>query len=60
VQSATIDKITVSLTPPPATSEFLWWLNLTGYGAQLAALLSVHAVGGFFVTAVRSPRGFRG
>lgn len=59
VQSATIDKITVSMTPPPVNTEFLWWLNLTPYGAQLAALLSVHAVGGFFVTAVRPPRGLR-
>lgn len=57
MQSATIDKISVTLTPPPVKSEFLWWLNLTGYGAQLAALLSLKAIGGFFVTATRSPRG---
>jgi hypothetical protein len=58
VQSATIDKISVTLTPPPDQSAFTWWLNSTPYGAQLAALLSVHAVGGFYVSPYRSPRGW--
>lgn len=58
VQSSTIDKISVTLTPPPQPDQFAWWLNLTGYGAQLYALLSVKAVGGFYVTPCRSARGF--
>jgi hypothetical protein len=57
VQGSTIDKISVTLTPPPQTDQFLWWLNLTGYGAQLAALLSVKAVGGFYVTPCTPVRG---
>jgi hypothetical protein len=59
VQSATIDKISVTLTPPSNQSDFTWWLNGTPYGAQLAALLSMHAVGGLYVTAARNPRGWR-
>lgn len=46
VQSATVDKVTVSLTPPPETNQWQWWLNQTPYGQQLLALLSVKAVGG--------------
>lgn len=49
VQSATIDKVTVSLTPPPVTDQFQWWLSLTPYGQQLLALLQVQSVGGFYV-----------
>jgi len=59
VQGSTIDKISVTLTPPPAPDQFTWWLNLTGYGAQLAALLAVKAVGGFYVTPNNPIRGLR-
>lgn len=51
-QSATIDKITVTNTPPPVTdnnNQFNWWLSTTPYGAQLLALLQVQSVGGFYV-----------
>lgn len=59
VQGSTIDKISVTLTPPPAPDQFTWWLNLTGYGAQLAALLAIKAVGGFYVTPNNPIRGLR-
>jgi hypothetical protein len=59
VQGSTIDKISVTLTPPPASDQFTWWLNLTNYGAQLAALLAVKAVGGFYVTPNNPVRGLR-
>lgn len=49
IASATIDKVSVSITPPPGKSGFLYWLNTTPYGVQLAALLSVCAVGGLYV-----------
>ncbi len=49
VQSATIDKVTVSLTPPPIKTQWQWWLSLTPYGQQLLALLQVSSVGGFYV-----------
>lgn len=48
VQTATIDKISVGLTPPPLRTQFQWWLSLTPYGQQLLALLQVAGVGGLF------------
>jgi hypothetical protein len=49
VQGATIDKISVQLTPPPEVNQWQWWLNQTQYGQQLLALFQVAAAGGFFV-----------
>lgn len=49
VSSATIDKVSVSFQIPTTASPFLLWLNKTGFGQQLAALLRVKAVGGFYV-----------
>lgn len=49
MQNATIDKVTVTLTPPPLQNQFEWWLSLTPYGQQLLALLQVSSVGGFYV-----------
>lgn len=49
VQSASVDKVSVSLTPPPVPNEWRFWLNQTPYGQQLLALLEVASVGGFFV-----------
>lgn len=50
INSSTIDKITVSLTPPPfGTSEWRWWMNTTPYGQQCLALLEAKSVGGFSV-----------
>lgn len=41
VSSASVDKVSISLTPPPVKNEFKWWLALTLYGQKLAALLKV-------------------
>lgn len=51
VQSSTIDKITVSLTPPPFEigGYFSWWATQSPYGQTLYAFLSERAVGGFYV-----------
>lgn len=48
-QSATIDKVTVSLTPPPVKSGWQSWLIQTPYGAELWALLTVRSSGGWYV-----------
>jgi len=48
VTSATIDKISVAIQPPPETNQWQWWLNQTPYGQQLLALLQIAAAGGFF------------
>lgn len=60
--SATIDKISVTMQPPPATNQWQWWLNTTPYGAQLLALLKVLSAGGFYFSGGGfSPRlAFRG
>lgn len=49
LQGATIDKVSVQLTPPPEVNQWQWWLNQTPYGQQYLALMQVAAVGGFFV-----------
>lgn len=49
MQSATIDKISVTLTPPPEATQWQWWLNQTPYGQQLLAMLDMISAGGFSV-----------
>ena len=49
VTSTTVGSVSVSVQPPPNTSQWQWWLNLTPYGQQLQALLTQAAVGGFLV-----------
>jgi hypothetical protein len=46
--SATVDKVSVGLVPPPAASQFEYWLGTSPYGQQLLALLDVNSVGGFY------------
>lgn len=58
-QSASIDKVSVTLTPPPIKSQFQWWLSITPYGSQLFALLQVKAVGGFYVGGLPENSAFR-
>ena len=59
VQSATIDKVTVSLTPPPVPNQWQWWLGLTPYGQELLALLMARSAGGFYVGGLPERTGFR-
>lgn len=61
VNGASIDKISVTLQPPPfGTSEFKWWLGLSPYGQQLVALLSIVGMGGYYgSTALPGRAGFR-
>lgn len=49
LQNATVDKVTVGLTPPPLPNQWQWWLDLSPYGQQLLALLQAVSVGGFFI-----------
>lgn len=48
VTGATVDKVSITLTPPPEVNQWQWWLNQTPYGQQFLALMQVAAVGGFF------------
>ncbi len=59
VQSATIDKVSVTVVPPPAGSQYAWWLSLTPYGQQLLALLKSKTVGGLYVSGRPEKSAFR-
>lgn len=54
-----VGDVQVQLQPPPARSQWAWWLNTTPYGAQLVALLEAQAVGGFFVGGLPERAAFR-
>lgn len=61
VQGATVDKVTISLVPPPLNdSQFQWWLSTTAYGAQLLSLLSTLSVGGFYFNGFPNQAAFKG
>lgn len=55
---ATIDKITVSLEPPPVKGMFEYWLATTPYGMQLLALLEIASVGGLYAPGGLGRAGF--
>lgn len=58
-QSASIDKISVTMTPPPLKNQWQWWLSLTPYGQQLLALLTARSVGGFYIGGLPERSAFR-
>lgn len=47
--SATIDRISVSTTPPPLPNQWQWWLGLTSYGQQFLALMQANSAGGIYL-----------
>ncbi len=49
MQTSTIDKVSVGLTPPPLKNQWQWWLSISPYGQQLQALLQVNSVGGAYI-----------
>ena len=51
VNGATIDKISVTLQPPPVKTQWGWWLSLTAYGQALLALLAMTGAGGMYISA---------
>lgn len=58
-QSATIDKVSVSLTPPPNKNQWQFWLNTTPYGMQLLALLQSKSAGGFYIGGLPETAAFK-
>lgn len=60
VIQATIDKISVTMQPPPEKDQFQWWLNTTPYGQQLLVMLQMNSVGGWFIGGSPVRAGFRG
>jgi len=59
LQSATVDKISVTVQPPPQRDQWAWWLNTTPYGAQLLALLQVQSAGGWYIGGLPERAAFR-
>lgn len=59
LNSATIDKVTVALTPPKIRNGWDYWLYQTAYGQQFIALMQVLTVGGFYVGSVPELAAFR-
>ena len=59
IASASEGPVSVSFQSPPTSSTFFYWLNATPYGSQIAAMLSVAAVSGFYVGGSPERAGFR-
>lgn len=60
VTASSIDKISVTLEPPPIQNKFDYWASLTPYGQELLALLGVWSVGGWGVGGSFTRAGLRG
>lgn len=59
LQSATIDKVTVSNAPPPTRNGWQYWLATTPYGMQLWALLKSAANVGPYIGGLPERAAFR-
>lgn len=46
---ASVDRVSVTLTPPPFKDQFDYWLNLTPFGAELLFLLSTVTGVGWYI-----------
>ena len=46
---ASVDKVSVTLTPPPFKDQFDYWLNLTPFGSELLFLLSTVTGVGWYI-----------
>lgn len=57
--SATIDKVSVGIEPPPAANQWQYWLQTSPYGQQLLALLQVVSVGGLYIGGAPELSAFR-
>lgn len=53
ITSASIHDVNVSLTPPPNSGQYEFWLNLTIYGTQLWGLLTSITPCGLYVAGTR-------
>lgn len=59
VTSATVDRVSVSMQPPPIKSQWQHWLAGSPYGQQLWAWLSLRAAGGWQVGGLPEGDAFR-
>lgn len=56
---AGVGDVNVTMAPPPIRSGWRYWLNLTPYGTELAALLETQAIGGTYVGGLPERAAFR-
>lgn len=56
---ATIDKVSVTMQPPPIRTGWQYWLSTTPYGTQLWAFLMIQAAGGWYVGGLPERKAFR-
>lgn len=47
--NGTVDKATVAVLPPPTPNGWRFFLNTSGYGLQLIALLEVRSAGVYYI-----------
>ncbi len=47
--AASVDKVSVTLTPPPIKEQYDYWLNLTPFGAELLFLLGSVTGAGWYI-----------
>jgi hypothetical protein len=60
VVSATEGSESTGFAPPPgSTSQLKYWLNSTGYGRQLLALLTIKSAGGMYAAGSRATSNIR-
>lgn len=59
VSGAQIDKVQVTLTPPPVKTQWRWWMSLTPYGAECLAILAAKGAGGLYVGGTPNGMAFR-
>lgn len=48
VASSSVGNVSVSMVQPPNQTQYEYWMNLTGYGAELLRLLAIFANGGIY------------
>ncbi len=59
ITSASEDGVSVSLSEPPSSNNFEYWLNVSPYGQEVLALLTRASAGGFYIGGSCERRGFR-
>lgn len=59
ITSASEGDVSVSLAQPNVDSAWDYWFNSTPFGTELLAMLSLQAVGGFYVGGSMERKGFR-
>ena len=60
LSASTIDKVQISTVQVPLKNQWGWWMQISGYGQQLWALLQVKSVGGFYIGGTPTMSAFRG